>query len=140
MSQSVKYVGLDVHKDTIAVAVAEDGKRSEVREQAPITESGGHQLHAGTHMLRTGKSKACVWRWQERFAEESMDGLLHDKTRHSRIPPLQPDVAERVVALTLTDPPVDATHWTATMMAGQVGIKPHSPRGNQHDEATLSPR
>ena len=31
MSQSVKYVGLDVHKETIAVAVAEDGKRSEVR-------------------------------------------------------------------------------------------------------------
>ena len=36
MSQSVKYVGLDVHKDTIAVAVAEDGKRSEVREHGEI--------------------------------------------------------------------------------------------------------
>ncbi len=36
MSQSVKYVGLDVHKDTIAVAVAEDGKRSEVREYGEI--------------------------------------------------------------------------------------------------------
>ena len=36
MSQSVKYVGLDVHKDTIAVAVAEDGKRSEVREHGVI--------------------------------------------------------------------------------------------------------
>lgn len=32
MSQSMKYVGLDVYKDTIAVAVAENGKRSEVRE------------------------------------------------------------------------------------------------------------
>ena len=36
MSQLVKYVGLDVHKDTIAVAVAEDGKRSEVREHGEI--------------------------------------------------------------------------------------------------------
>ena len=36
MSQSVKYVGLDVHKDTIVVAVAEDGKRSEVREHGVI--------------------------------------------------------------------------------------------------------
>ena len=36
MSQSVKYVGLDVHKETIAVAVAEDGKRSEVREHGEI--------------------------------------------------------------------------------------------------------
>ena len=36
MSQSVKYVGLDVHKDTIAVAVAEHDKRSEVREHGAI--------------------------------------------------------------------------------------------------------
>ena len=71
---------------------------------------------------RTGKSKTCVWRWQERFAEEGVDGLLRDKTRPSRIPPLEPEVAERVVALTLTDPPVEATHWTAAMMAGEIGI------------------
>lgn len=36
MSQSVKYVGLDVHKDTIAVAVARDGRRTEVREHGEI--------------------------------------------------------------------------------------------------------
>ncbi len=73
-------------------------------------------------MRRTGKSKTCVWRWQERFMEEGVDGLLHDKTRPSRIPPLGPEVAERVVALTLTDPPVEATHWTTAMMAAQTGI------------------
>ena len=39
-------------------------------------------------MRRTGKSKAWVWRWQERFMEEGFDGLLRDKTRPSRIPPL----------------------------------------------------
>ena len=36
-------------------------------------------------MRRTGKSKTCVWRWQERFAEEGVDGLLRDKTRPSRV-------------------------------------------------------
>lgn len=41
MSQLVKYVGLDVHKDTIAVAVAEDGKRFEVREHAEIANTPG---------------------------------------------------------------------------------------------------
>ena len=50
------------------------------------------------------------------------DGLLRDKTRPSRIPPLGSDIAERVVALTRTDPPAEATHWTATMMAKAVGI------------------
>ena len=36
-------------------------------------------------MRQTGKSKTCVWRWQERFVAEGVDGLLHDKTRPSRI-------------------------------------------------------
>jgi transposase len=73
-------------------------------------------------MRRTGKSKTCVWRWQERFAEAGFEGLLRDKTRPSRIPPLGAEVAERVVALTLTDPPGETTHWTAAMMASEAGI------------------
>src|SRR5215210_8728137 len=73
-------------------------------------------------MRRTGTSKTCVWRWQERFMLEGVDGLLRDKTRPSRIKPLGPDIAERVVRLTLTDPPLEATHWTAATMAAQSGI------------------
>ena len=73
-------------------------------------------------MRQTGTSKVCVWRWQERFMHEGVDGLLRDKTRPSRVPPLSVDVAERIVALTLSDPPAEATHWTAAMMAQQIGI------------------
>ena len=73
-------------------------------------------------MYRTGKAKTCVWRWQERFAEAGVDGLLRDKTRPSRIKPLAPEVAERVVALTLGDPPGETTHWTGDMMAKAAGI------------------
>jgi transposase len=39
-------------------------------------------------MQRTGRSKTCVWRWQERFMQEGVEGLLRDKTRPSRIAPL----------------------------------------------------
>jgi transposase len=77
-------------------------------------------------MRQTGTSKTCVWRWQERFMEEGFDGLLRDKTRPSRVPPLAPEVAERVVALTLTDPPAETTHWTAAMMAKEIGISASS--------------
>jgi transposase len=73
-------------------------------------------------MRRSSKSKTCVWRWQERFMQDGVEGLLRDKTRPSRIAPLSAEVAERVVALTLTDPPAEATHWTAAMMAKEVGI------------------
>jgi Winged helix-turn helix len=41
-------------------------------------------------MRQTGKSKTCVWRWQERFATEGFEGLLRDKTRPPRIPPSVP--------------------------------------------------
>jgi hypothetical protein len=37
---------------------------------------------------RTGKSKTCVWRWQERFTQEGFEGLLRDKTRPPRGAPL----------------------------------------------------
>jgi transposase len=77
-------------------------------------------------MRRTGKSKTCVWRWQERFMQEGYDGLLRDKTRPSRIPPLGPNVAERVVALSQTEPPAEATHWTAAMMAKAIDISASS--------------
>ena len=73
-------------------------------------------------MRRTGKSKTCVWRWQERFAQEGYDALLRDKTRPSHIPPLGPEMAERVVALTLSDPPAEAAHWVAAMVAKATAI------------------
>jgi hypothetical protein len=83
-------------------------------------------LGTGEIMRRTGKSKTCVWHWQERFMQEGFEGLLRDKTRPSRIPPLGADVAARVVALTQTDPPGEATHWTATIMAKEAGISASS--------------
>src|SRR5437660_7204847 len=56
-------------------------------------------------MRATGKAKTVIWRWQDRFRDEGTAGLWRDKTRRSRIPPLSPEVAERVVALTLVGPP-----------------------------------
>jgi transposase len=73
-------------------------------------------------MRRTGTSKTCVWRWQERFAAAGVEGLLRDKTRPSRVPPLGQTVIDRVVAMTATEPPHEATHWTAAAMAKAVGI------------------
>ncbi len=77
-------------------------------------------------MRRTGKSKPCVWRWQERFMREGVAGLLRDSTRPSRIPPLAQATIDRVVALTAAEPPHEATHWTASAMAAATGISPSS--------------
>ena len=79
--------------------------------------------HGTAEIMRaTGKAKTVIWRWQERFGEEGVAGLWRDKTRPSRIPPLSPEVAERVVALTLAGPPPTASHWTGAAMAKATGI------------------
>src|SRR5947209_1465478 len=59
---------------------------------------------------QTGKDKTCVWRWQERFMREGVDGLLRDKTRRPGKPPLPTAMIERVVALTGSDPPGEVAH------------------------------
>ena len=121
-------------RNGISITVSRSARR---RLQALVEDRNAPQKHVwraeivlftadglGTNeiMRRTAKSKTCVWRWQERFAEEGFDGLLRDKTRPSRVKPLEADVAERVVALTLTDPPGETTHWTGAMMAKAAGV------------------
>jgi transposase len=75
-----------------------------------------------------GKGKTVVWRWQERFMHEGVEGLTRDKSRPSRIPPLPAETVDRVIALTNQPPPHEATHWTAPAMAKAVGISPSSVR------------
>lgn len=60
-------------------------------------------------MEATSKSKTCVWRWQERFMTEGVDGLLRDKSRPPGTAPLEVDLVERVVALT-QEPPHPGSH------------------------------
>ena len=75
---------------------------------------------------RTGKGKPTIWRWQERFMAEGVDGLLHDATRPSGKPPLSPAVIERIIELTLNEPPVETTHWTCRAMANAAGVSHRS--------------
>jgi transposase len=90
------------------------------RAKIVLLTAGGH----GTAeiMRATGKAKTVIWRWQERFGEEGVAGLWRDKTRPSRIRPLSPEAAERIVALTLAGPPPAASHWTGAAMAKAAGI------------------
>ena len=73
-------------------------------------------------MRRSGLSKPVVWRWQERFMREGVDGLLRDKTRRPGKAPLAADIVKRIVDLTLAEPPGETTHWTGRAMAEAVGV------------------
>ena len=76
-------------------------------------------------MRRTGLGKPSVWRWQERYIEAGIDGLLRDKTRPSRIPPLDDAKVANIVRRTLEEkPPGGASHWTVREMALASGVSP----------------
>jgi transposase len=76
-------------------------------------------------LRRTGLSKPSVWRWQARYLEAGVDGLLRDKTRPSRIPALAEAKVGEVIRRTLEEPPPgEATHWTVRAMARASGVSP----------------
>jgi transposase len=77
-------------------------------------------------MRRTGQSKPTVWRWQRRFMEEGVAGLLRDKTRPPGRKPVAPAVVTQVLTKTASETPADATHWSARAMAQAVGISTRS--------------
>ncbi|MGH6837179.1 MAG: IS630 family transposase [Methylocella sp.] len=71
---------------------------------------------------RAGVSRPAVWRWQQRYGEEGIDGLLRDKTRKPGRAPLATGVVAKVLALTCSEPPGEATHWTGRAMAKAIGV------------------
>ncbi len=57
-------------------------------------------------MRRTGTSKPTVWRWQERYLEAGVDGLLRDKSRPPGKPPLDPAIKTLVLTKTMRETPL----------------------------------
>ena len=71
---------------------------------------------------RAGTSRPAVWRWQKRYAEAGVDGLLRDKTRPPGRKPVPTATVAQVLALTQGEPSGEATHWTGRAMAKAVGL------------------
>jgi transposase len=89
-------------------------------------------------MRLTGTSKPCVWRWQERYVEEGVDGLLRHKTRPPGKKPLSAAVKRKVLSKTGSELPPNATHWSRSSIAAEMGISP-SNVGRIWAEAGLKP-
>jgi hypothetical protein len=54
MDKPIIYVGLDVHKDTIAIALAESGKRGEVRDYGRIANTSAAVKAVAIKLARSG--------------------------------------------------------------------------------------
>jgi hypothetical protein len=85
-------------------------------------------LHSAEHLPVQGVarqsdvSRPAVWRWRQRFAEAGVEGLRRDKTRPPGKAPLWPSTVAKVLSVTGSEPPGEATHWTGRAVAEIVGI------------------
>lgn len=85
-------------------------------------------LHSAGHLpvldvaRQVGVSRPAVWRWQLRYAEDGVDGLLRDKTRKPGKAPLPLETVAKVLTLPCSNPPGSVTHWTGRAVAKAVGI------------------
>ena len=118
--------------------IADRNSSSKAVWRAEIVLATADGLGTNAIMQRTGKSKPCVWRWQERYVEEGVEGLLRDKTRPPGKKPLSAAVKRKVLAKAASETPPKATHWSVRSMATAVGIS-HTSVQRIWAEAGLKP-
>ena len=105
-------------------AIAGDRNRAQkhVARARIVLASAAERLAVAEVARRVGCGRPAVWRWQRRFAEAGVEGLLRDAARGPGKPPVSADAIQQLIALTCSEPPGEVTHWTGRAMAKVVGI------------------
>jgi transposase len=122
MAQSVCVVVNTIEREQLSAIVADRNRPRKHVERARIVLASADRGSAQRVAQNIGVSRPTVWRWQQRFAEAGIDGLLRDKTRKPGKAPIAAETTARVVSLTCAQPPHEATHWTGRAMATATGI------------------
>jgi len=104
-------------------AIVADRNRAQKHvARARIILGSADRLKVAEIARRALVARPAVWRWQQRFAEAGVDGLLRDATRKPGKRRLDEATVQRVVALTCAEAPGEATQWTGRAMARTAGI------------------
>ena len=122
MAQTVCPLLSAEDRQRLAAVLAGRNRPQKHVARARIILHSAERLDVAEVARRAQVSRPAVWRWQQRFAEAGVDGLVHDKTRKPGKPPTPEATVRRVVALTCGEPPGEATHWTGRMMAKVTGL------------------
>jgi transposase len=110
-------------RERLGAIVADRNRPQKHVWRARVVLLTGERVGTAAIMRQAGLSKPSVWRWQERYVEAGVEGLLRDKTRPSRVPPLEQSKVAEVIRQTLEEsPPGGATHWTVRAMARASGV------------------
>ena len=122
MAQTICVIISAAERERLQAIVEDRNRPRKHMERAGIVLASADRGPAQQVAQRLGVSRPTVWRWQQRFAEAGVDGLLRDKTRKPGKAPIPAETTARVVGLTCTQPPHQATHWTGRAMAKATGL------------------
>ena len=110
MAQQVCVVVSAAEREQLAAIATDRNRPRKQVERARIVLASAERHSAQRVAQSVGVSRPTVWRWQQRFAESGVGGLLRDKTRKPGKAPIAAETTARVMALTCTEPPHQATH------------------------------
>src|SRR5215212_8087378 len=122
MAQSVCLVVSAGDRARLEAIVADRNRSQKHVARSRLVLLSADRLDVAATARRAGVGRPAVWRWQQRYAEAGVDGLLREKTRKPGKAPLEGALVRRVVALTCAEPPGETTHWTGRAMAAAAGI------------------
>ena len=122
MGQTVNILLRPADRVLLTAVLADRNRPQKHVQRARIILLSADRLSVLDVARQIGISRPAVWRWQQRFAEEGVEGLLRDKTRKPGRAPLPPATIAKVLALPCGEPPKAATHWTGRMVAKAVGV------------------
>src|ERR1700746_4093170 len=99
MAQQVCVVLSAAEREQLAAIAADRNRPRKHIERAQIVLASADRYQAQQVAKRIGISRPTVWRWQQRFAENGINGLLRDRTRKPGKAPLAAEIPARVVAV-----------------------------------------
>jgi len=102
-----------------------DGKTPQkIAVRASIVLLSGRGLGTNAICREARVAKPTVWRWQKAYMEGGVARLLKDKGKGPRAgkPRISDEVRLAIVKRTAQEKPANATHWSARMLAEEMGV------------------
>jgi len=120
VAQTVSIIIASDDRTRLAAVIEDRNSAQKHVQRARIVLLSADRLPVLEVARQIGGSRPAVWRWQLRYAGQG-DGLLRDKTRKPGKTPVQLETVASVLALSCSEPPRNATHWTGRAVAKAVG-------------------
>lgn len=111
-------------RTTLERLVADGKTPQKIVARARIVLLSGRGFGTNSIQREARVSKPTVWRWQKAYMDGGVERLLKDRGKGARAgkKPISAEVRLAIVKRTAQEKPKHATHWSARMLAEEIGV------------------